>query len=646
MDKISANSTFRISLKQEHVLLALILFVGACLRIVAAYSLSLSNDELSALTRARYDSFSSMIENGVFIDFHPAGIQSLIYYWIKIVGDNPFVFRLPFLFSGVLTVYLIYALGKKWFGSFTGLFSAALFSTFQFSILYSVFARPYSPGLLFGLIAVYAWTILFFPEKNTNLKRPNLFWWVIFTSSMIGCTHTHYFSFVFAGGLGLTGLFFIRKDLAKQYFVSGAIILIAFLPEWEIFQKQLGTGDIGGWLASPGVWYLPQFILHIFNDSKSLTAGILVLAVPGVVSLIRSGKWNKFHTIGLTWFLFSFLTAYLYSIFRHPVIQFSTLYFSFPFLLFILGSGIEFIVSTLNRSYTVVLLTLIIGCAHTVFSKELFSRSQFGVFKDIAIDIQKWEQEFGKGKVMTVINVINPEYINYYFRKLNYEPDVIQWKIEDRKQLQHFSMLLDSLSAPYFCFAWSNSGHPYEMIRMLREKYPVVLKKNAYYNSATYLFSEEGVSICEDPSTRIFYNVKSGSWEDRGAEDKDSVYFKLDSLHTFGPGYKKPLSDFGSTGYLLLTSRIDFKTDLQQMDASVVISFDSSSVPKEYHSLSLEECNLQPGRWQRAYFTRVIPNKVNPELILNSYLYNRGGHFIEFKNFEITIENWDDPYSN
>ena len=645
MVKFSSDSpSLRINSRTENILLALIILVGAYFRFLAAYKLSLSNDELSALTRARFDSFAQMIEKGVFIDFHPAGIQSLIYYWIKIVGDDPFIYRLPFVISGVLTLYLIFLVGKKWFSSFTGLLAAALFAVFQFSILYSFFARPYSPGLLFGLISAYSWTILFFQEKDSEKKPNKLFWWIAFVLSMIACTHTHYFAFVFAGGIGLSSLFFLRKDLVYPFLLSGFLILLAFLPEWEIFQRQLSTGDIGGWLASPGTWYLPEFFMHIFNDSKFLAIGVFLIATSGIFLLVSKKHWSKFHSLALSWFLFSFLIAYLYSILRHPVIQFSTLYFTLPFLLFILGSALEEVVIGFKKAYLIILVVLFVGFAHTAFSKKLFSKSQFGVFKEIALDIKTWEQEFGIDSMKTVVNVINPEYLNYYFRKINYKPEIFLWKLDTREQLQKFPSSLDSLSVPYFCFAWTNSEHPYEIIRMLRERYPVVLKKNAYYNSADYLFSKNGVSVCDNPIMSLVYDVNEARWKERVFGSKDSLYFTLDSLHTFGPGFQKTLKELGTDKFRLISTRVDFKSAEKNLDVTIVISFDSSSVPKEYHSLNLDDCNLNPGQWQTAYFTRVITKESNPQLTLNTYLFNKGSGHIEFKNYEITIEDWDDPY--
>ena len=62
------------------LLLFFVLAISFVLHFINLKELSLSNDELSAITRARYDTFSEMIVNGVYIDYHPAGIQAFIYY--------------------------------------------------------------------------------------------------------------------------------------------------------------------------------------------------------------------------------------------------------------------------------------------------------------------------------------------------------------------------------------------------------------------------------------------------------------------------------------------------------------------------------------------------------------------------------------
>ena len=80
-----------------------IILVSAILRLINLGSMSLSNDELSSLVRVRYDSFSEMISKGVYIDFHPAGLQSFLFYWVKLVGEETFMVRFPFVVFSLIS---------------------------------------------------------------------------------------------------------------------------------------------------------------------------------------------------------------------------------------------------------------------------------------------------------------------------------------------------------------------------------------------------------------------------------------------------------------------------------------------------------------------------------------------------------------
>ena len=82
--------------KRNDRLLIFILAISFVLHFINLKDLSLSNDELSAITRSRYDTFSEMITKGVYIDYHPAGIQTYIFYWMKLFGDDAFLFPIKF----------------------------------------------------------------------------------------------------------------------------------------------------------------------------------------------------------------------------------------------------------------------------------------------------------------------------------------------------------------------------------------------------------------------------------------------------------------------------------------------------------------------------------------------------------------------
>ena len=103
------------------ITLAIILLTATILRFIKYPEIPFTHDEFSAIFRLDFGSFSEMIDKGVRIDGHPAGIQVFLWCWTKLFGLNEWVVKLPFTIMGILSVFLIYIIGKKWYNLTTGL---------------------------------------------------------------------------------------------------------------------------------------------------------------------------------------------------------------------------------------------------------------------------------------------------------------------------------------------------------------------------------------------------------------------------------------------------------------------------------------------------------------------------------------------
>src|ERR1700740_1949309 len=91
-------------------LLVFVLLTAGVLRFYKAFDIPFTHDELSALCRLRFDSFHELMEKGIKIDGHPAGVQVFLYYWTKWVGTTEFAIKLPFLLMGMGSIYFAYRL--------------------------------------------------------------------------------------------------------------------------------------------------------------------------------------------------------------------------------------------------------------------------------------------------------------------------------------------------------------------------------------------------------------------------------------------------------------------------------------------------------------------------------------------------------
>ena len=304
----------------------LIVVVGLVLRLWNL-DFSYSNDELSALSRVRFDSFAQLVRDGFYVDGHPGGIQVFLYYWVKLVGMGEWAVRLPFALLGGVGIWFTIKTFARWFGPLAGLLSGAFIAFLSFPLVYSQIARPYGAGLAFAMIMVWFWTRLVFDEK------PKFSIALSYALATAACMYNHYFSFLLALIVGITGLFYLRKEKIAYYIGAGLAAVLMFSPHIYITLNHLGIGGVGLWLAKPEAWWPVDHLYYIFNESWIVIGLLLVLLVIQVLTFDKkSGLW-RFRMFSLIFFILPFLVGFFYSRMVNPVLQHSVLIFSFPFLL-------------------------------------------------------------------------------------------------------------------------------------------------------------------------------------------------------------------------------------------------------------------------------------------------------------------------
>ena len=133
----------RILTRYDNIILLIIIVVSAVLRLWDLGSVPFMHDEFSALQRTGFDNLHDLIREGVMLgDSHPAGVQVLLYFMVKLFGWNAFWLKLPFALMGIASVYLTYIVARQWFGKNVGLVSAAFVSVSELFLFYSQLARP------------------------------------------------------------------------------------------------------------------------------------------------------------------------------------------------------------------------------------------------------------------------------------------------------------------------------------------------------------------------------------------------------------------------------------------------------------------------------------------------------------------------
>lgn len=488
---MSANSiSTSESLSEKQFVFWTWLIVGAGLALrLTDLGFSYSNDELSALSRVRFDSFRDLVDNGFYVDGHPGGIQVFLFYWVKLFGMSEWAVRLPFALSSGLGIWFSIRVFRLWFGNTAGLLTGASVALLAFPLLFSQIARPYGSGLTFSMIMLYYWTRLLFDDKSA---AKSAFLYSIFAAA---CMYNHYFSFLLALIVGITGLFYIKRRNMWLYLGAGFLAALLFSPHIYITLNHLSIGGVGLWLAPPS-WSWPALhVLHIFNESLLLFLFVFLIVLAQFFFRKTTAEKNRYRLLALIFFLLPLTVGFFYSRYINPVLQHSVLLFSFPFLPALFFSFSD----NFPRKWASILVVSVVLAfsVHTIFGFQYFKQQHFGEFRGVAEAIEKWSEEYHDDGITAAVAVNNPWYLHFYMK--NNGEDAIAFSQTDNRggaDLDSLKQILDRCSTPFFIYAWTKPVPP-EINDMLLARFPCMSERINFGGlSEAAIYSREHSSAC------------------------------------------------------------------------------------------------------------------------------------------------------
>ncbi len=213
-----------LKLNDVKFLFILIIIISVFLRLININSEQLWHDEAISIYIAKLqnDDFLSSVIN----DIHPPLYYIILRGWIYISGDSVFSCRLLSVIFSVLTLPILYFLGKSLKNEKFGILLCFFHTISPFSIYFANEVRSYSLLSLIFTISLY------FSLKC--LKNPNKikFYCYLGISSML-LIYTHYIGVIYVGSLYF-GLIFIniRKKLNLKYLLTSFLISILFYIPW------------------------------------------------------------------------------------------------------------------------------------------------------------------------------------------------------------------------------------------------------------------------------------------------------------------------------------------------------------------------------------------------------------------------------
>lgn len=619
--------------RHNFFLLALILIVGAVLRVYNFTEIPFTHDEFSAYFRTQFDTFSDLIAHGARIDGHPVGIQVFLYYWIYFFGATEWVVKLPFFLFGMGSIYLIYQIGKFWFNSSVGLFSAALMSVSQFPLMYSQIARPYISGLFFSLLMFWFWSKL--------VKKPNNRFWINGMGFVLGaslCTYNHHFSMLFAFIVGIYGLFLVSRQYIWKYIVLGVLVFILYLPHLEILFHQMSMKGVEGWLAKPDFTFLIQFLGYIFNFSW--------LFIGVILSVLVFGYFNKSKKILISNYvlftiLFSlpFLIGYFYSVYVSAVLQFSVLIYSYPFLYFILLG--HFKAANFKVNLIMILVILFTGSLSLIFERKHYAIFYKDHFEYVLLDFhdaKKWSADL-------------PAYIDsrdgiveFYADRHELSTD-FKYHDDFKSPADVHELIKSSAALQDYFYLGVNSRFDPVILTLVQEYYPHLIFKRDYFIGTHYLFAKfpqkESTNNRDLLNKLDFQNASAERpyWRHIDQERLGSKGYEMDAEIEWSPTFEMEMDSVITHRNDFVELRLEYFADQLITDAQIVLSIDKGD--ENIYWLSLPLSHLQFKEFdstdsQKAFATLKCSDIKNfSGANLKAYVWNKGRESFVMKEISI-----------
>ncbi len=266
--------------------------VGAALRFYALGTRSLWLDETlrDALATISWSRFTFLLwSSEPWMPLYHTFLRLWVY-----LGDSELLLRIPSAVSGIATIPVLYALGKRLFDRRTGEIAALLIALHTIHIEYSPQAVAYATLILFSALSS-----LCFLQAMARDRRQDWFAYAVVTAL---ATYVHIFAILLVAAHCTALPFFRQKRAAERFLIAATLIAVMFTP----LIRAASVPHPYGWRPGPG----PRALLQIFCNfagalptvAGALIAGFYVVALRNAVGAFYEARAQAWASWG---FLFS-----------------------------------------------------------------------------------------------------------------------------------------------------------------------------------------------------------------------------------------------------------------------------------------------------------------------------------------------------
>jgi mannosyltransferase len=250
------------------IALLVIILIGAFLRVYHLGTQSLWVDEAFSVWISKLA--VPQVVQVTAVDVHPPLYYVCLHYWMMVFGTSESVVRLLSALFGVLSIPMIYVIGRYLFNEEAGLVGALILALSSFNIYYSQEARMYGLMALLALLSMYFF--LLFLQRGTLASSSGY----VLSTTLLVYTHNYGWFVIIAQNIYVITLLLLSRDRAcslKRWVQLQAVVFTLFIPWAVILIGQISRLEgAGPGLATPTT----ATIMHTFV-TYSGTAVLLAL---------------------------------------------------------------------------------------------------------------------------------------------------------------------------------------------------------------------------------------------------------------------------------------------------------------------------------------------------------------------------------
>lgn len=302
-----------------------------------------------------------------FMDVHPPVYYWFMKAWLSLPGmfhDESQIRMISAIF-GVITIPLVYRLGKRIGNDFVGILAAFMMTFSTFAIYYSQEARQYAIVTFFFCLFLFVYL--------EAIERKNWKIWALAGGLAALCMYTHWFLFFPIGATVFHALYFNRKEVSNL-FVYIAAIFTLMIPAIPMLDKAFYTKTVleGSNLLDGlhGMDIITSTLTLAGQNIEILGAILALLAVYGWFS-----TWNprgdRDSISMLIAFLFVVQTIAMILLAEYVVVFPRYFVFLLPLYYILIAIGLIKMVTSTTEDRTIIAIILVLFVA--VFGAFVFT---------------------------------------------------------------------------------------------------------------------------------------------------------------------------------------------------------------------------------------------------------------------------------